>query len=585
MTTSNKIHYKLFSEKSSYTIDFETTHISVSDIKAKVNKRLIIIKNNVKTKSDFDLEIYDNKMIKKLENEKIEPNSSIIIKRIPEKMMKKEFQNIIEDFELNIVEEEKVNNNFTDQDKIRFKHLISFLYKDQQNIEEHFNPKKINQLFSCNHCKNESSYGANFSKWFLTCCGESICDICKEKYYEQSMTFECHFCKSKKGKMIFNKDLYKLKSKFKQCFSNLSNIFESYNSNSFRRNDTQIVKTMINPHINNNIIQEDLILTNLLNNSKFIAINSSNKENIEISKKHNVWATTKKNFENIKEAFFNSQEMTTIFIFKNESEIQGFALMTSISNDREKDKNIKWSTENFNGNLSDNFSVLWLCSTKLHINSFKDKNPEIFKLFLNKIKDTLEYPKEYGFEICKNCIEYERKNNFNPSLFLNYEEKLPSIISNINKEKCLKKIDTNTNVRDNSDNVNNIDKNVKKDDSRNVVIVKNVKSYQYDNEPVSLKDDGITNKLNYNHNYHNYNNNYHNSKHNFAKRSNVNVYGNKTSHRNELTNDYNESKNVSSKKKYGNYSTFKKDRENENREKDKDRDRPERSRDYSPKRR
>ena len=208
---------------------------------------------------------------------------------------------------------------------------------------------------------------------------------------------------------------------------------------------------------------------------------------------------------------------------------------------------------------------MWLCQTKLHINYFKEKNPEILKMFLGKIKDTLEYPKEIGSEICESCIEYEKKNSLNSSVLSSViEEKLPQIILNISKEKILK----TSELKENTDNLNSLDKtmgnvNNKKEETRGVVIVKN-KNY-YENDNLIADENKHTGKMNYN-------NNFHSNKNHYYKRTNE--FNGKNN--NKMNTDNNDLKVNSSKKKYGNYSMFKKDSENKSR--------PERSREYSQKR-
>ena len=438
----NYIYYQFLSEKDSYTLEFETTVISISDIKRKIIARRIpklekTLENKDKQeKIDFDLWIYDEKMVqlnKDNDNEKVEPHRKIYIRRVPILMTKPGFIEIIGDNKDYEFEESKENNdNFNQKDKIQYDSLIKYISSDYKNAGSFFNQEVINYIFSCNFCFNRNKrYGISVAKWITTCCGESLCERCIEplklkeviKTQFENMITQCKVCSTKFPGILLNVNLLKFKEKLSYISNNLSTLCDFNIKNLIIGNKEP--KLELNPESN---------LSYLLKNSRYFTIKSNNLENILTSKQHNVWATTKSNHKNIVEAF-NSKEYTILIYSANRSRFyQGFALMTSLTN--EKNANF-WNLESVSL-LGNNFSVIWLASCEVPMSKFANVNNDLTKELVGKNRDTHELPKDVGIDICKSCIEKEKEDSTTtgkPPLHLAFENEIPKLLDSIRKEK------------------------------------------------------------------------------------------------------------------------------------------------------
>src|SRR5574343_4685 len=93
MNRLNTIYYKFKSEKKKYSINFETTELSIGDIKK------IIIKRRNLEKPESVLIFYDENMnrINGDDNFKIEPLRLLIIKRLPSDKTTKTYTDMMDD--------------------------------------------------------------------------------------------------------------------------------------------------------------------------------------------------------------------------------------------------------------------------------------------------------------------------------------------------------------------------------------------------------------------------------------------------------------------------------------------------------
>jgi hypothetical protein len=192
--TSNSIYYRFLSEKKKYTINFDTNEISIADIKKEIKTR----RNIDKVPENFELLIFNENTADEIrdDNIKINPLQMLIIKRIPHYKLNANFMETITD-PSEISAMRFVDINFLNQKRERAK-ISPFdpIEKILTKINFEFLVKKLN----CLNCLNSDG------KFFiLKCCGESICEICKnsENFFIKE---NCKFCNEIiKGYMDNNK--------------------------------------------------------------------------------------------------------------------------------------------------------------------------------------------------------------------------------------------------------------------------------------------------------------------------------------------------------------------------------------------
>ena len=178
----------------------------------------------------------------------------------------------------------------------------------------------------------------------------------------------------------------------------------------------------------------------LINGSQFFIIKSSNKENIEKSKRYSVWATTIQNSNRLNEAF-KKGKVILIFSANASQSYQGYAIMTSFSADSPSNL---WQVDTIK--LSGDFSVAWLCYCELSFQKVKNlKNPKKNDELVIKSRDCTELSEEIGYELCKLCYEQEKKdleNNPQQNKLQINEQLINKINNDIkeNKNKQLKKL-------------------------------------------------------------------------------------------------------------------------------------------------
>ncbi len=90
----NAIWYRFYSEKDSYEIHFDTTEMSIEDIK----KQIKIRRNMFKSPEIFDLIFYDEEDSKKIDDKDIvKPMKHLMVKRFPKYRLENNFKSIVRD--------------------------------------------------------------------------------------------------------------------------------------------------------------------------------------------------------------------------------------------------------------------------------------------------------------------------------------------------------------------------------------------------------------------------------------------------------------------------------------------------------
>lgn len=201
MNRLNTIYYRFQSEKKKYSINFNTTEISIGDIKKEVVRR----RNLEKVPEKIELIFYNenNEEIRD-DNIKINPLQMLCIKRIPSY---KTFSNFVDTV-----------RDPSDISSSRFGDMNFHLqqHKTQKNPVHTYDPiekiiPKINfdilkKKFSCNNCGNTED------KFFvLSCCGETVCDKCRNRMENTSEA--CKACDEKPRLFMPNNPISEFKDR------------------------------------------------------------------------------------------------------------------------------------------------------------------------------------------------------------------------------------------------------------------------------------------------------------------------------------------------------------------------------------
>lgn len=317
------------------------------------------------------------------------------------------------------------------------------------NLENRDINKCFSEKFCCKIC-TEILYSPNMTK----CCGETACHECYNPYIKIST---CPFCKIRNFKIMPNFKIQKMKEMIIKKF-NIEEIKSQPNSfnvngdkNSTGKNNfynfTTSVPDMPYPVSNYNLMINNqfkfihprnnyynILIGNsfgnipsnfsrLYSNARFFVIKSFNLENIEISKYHNKWATTKNNSSKLNEAF-ESSHVILLFSANKSGCFQGFALMTNfISKHSDKTQNNIWNVgvagNSIRFNLAASFDVEWISHSELnfhHVNNLY--NPLNNNESVSKSRDTQELPKDLGIKIC---------NMFNGTRSVNIDDVIEKI--------------------------------------------------------------------------------------------------------------------------------------------------------------
>jgi len=184
MNRLNTIYYRFQSEKKKYSINFNTTEISIGDIKKEIVRR----RNLEKVPEKIELIFYNenNEEIRD-DNIKINPLQMLCIKRIPSYKTFSNFVEIVRD-PSDISSSKFGDMNFHMQNKTE-KNTIH-TYDPIEKIIPKINFDILKKKFSCNNCGNTED------KFFiLSCCGETVCDKCKNRM--ENTNEACKACDEK----------------------------------------------------------------------------------------------------------------------------------------------------------------------------------------------------------------------------------------------------------------------------------------------------------------------------------------------------------------------------------------------------
>ena len=485
----NSIWYRFSSEKESYQITFDTTDISIIDIKQKIIRR----RNMIKFPEEFDLFFYDeeNPLVKIEDKDLIKPMKHLIVKRLPRYYNKRSnFVKIIrepKDFFVN-----KNNENIIRKDELQ---QIKRYKEPLEKISKYLKKEIIYKQFKCKLCEklDEDSYN-NFI--ITLCCKETFCLNCYNKDNEK-----CPFCKEQKKGYVKNEaennlikklfDILEKKEELEKMQkaqeliqnNNKNNNLNSVNDINQKNFENNNPNNNNNNSLNNNILNSQGInqvldplksyqlQKQLMEGSQFYIIKSSNVENIEKSKTHSVWATTISNSNRLNQAF-NKGKVILIFSVNGAQLFKGYAIMTSFS--AETQSNI-WQLEN-NIKLGGDFTVSWLCYCELPFLKTK-------QLQVNKSRDCTELDINTGTKLCELCFEQEKEElermpkrsriEINEQLINKINE---DIINNKNKQK--QKMNNNNINNNKQQQINNEVNKIGLNNNNNINIEQNPNQIQ-----------------------------------------------------------------------------------------------------------
>ena len=420
----NTIWYRFYSEKDSYEINFDTTEMSIEDIKKEIKNR----RNMFKFPEKFDLIFYDEENFMEIEDKDlVKPMKHLIIKRFPYYKREGNFVPIVRD-------PHDISMNKTNENSLRRvepQKIVRYT-EPLEKIMKKLNEDIIKKQFGCKLCHEKLLNAVIFK-----CCKETFCINCYNK--EGNI---CPNCKQTKIGYVQNdaenslvkklleilakkEELEKIRrEKILQQEKNLMNLTANGGTN-----PRNMINNTNNDNINNrynypgnsaeksvinqNIDFSDLPTQNpsipLIEGSQFFIIKSNNKENIEKSRKLSIWATTISNSNKLNEAF-KKGNVILIFSVNGTQSYKGYAIMTSFTADFPSNN---WQIEN-SIKLGGDFTVVWLCYCELnsskakHLQNAKKNNDPV-----NKSRDCTELSQNCGYELCKLCYEQERKDTEN----------------------------------------------------------------------------------------------------------------------------------------------------------------------------
>jgi len=465
----NAIYYRFYSEKDFYEIRFNTTEMSIGDIKKEIIQR----RNMYKCPEPFDLIFLDEENSTIIEDKDlVKPMKHLIIKRYPHYKKETNFVQIVRD-------PRDISMTKTNENNRRGELQQIMRYTDPlEKIAKKLYREMINKQFKCQIC-SKFDEETLFNPIISFCCKETFCLNCYNKDENK-----CPKCNSNKFGCVKNdavsnlvKNLLKILEKKEEeeklkkaaAIQQINAVYEqsAINPNDMAANiQRNIINNNLTPNANDNTnmkytipggdisqypINANINQTNLypmqyqnpslplINGSQFFIIKSSIKENIEKSKRHSVWATTIQNSNRLNDAF-KKGKVILIFSANASQSYQGYAIMTSFSADSPSNL---WQVDNIK--LAGDFSVAWLCYCELSFSKVKHlKNPKKNDELVIKSRDCTELSEEIGFELCKLCYEQEKKdleNNPQQNKLQINEQLINKITNDIkeNKNKQLKK--------------------------------------------------------------------------------------------------------------------------------------------------
>lgn len=419
----NTIYYQFLSENKRYSINFDTTEISIGDIKREISRR----RNMEKAPEKFELLFYDDTNTEiRDENYKVEPLKTLVIKRIPSYKLNPQFIEFITD-PSDILLMKGIEFNFLHKSRIAFVKSSEPLEK----ISNKLTMELLNEKFKCKICNKKEDDNYKYIPVITLCCYETICETCMNNKTEEN----CPLCHAPKKGSVPNNSELELKEKLYEIYKkvkenaiqlqkqNQLNQAQNDNSNStvvnntILNNNTGAIGALVKPNItiipkNHNMMNQNKLTSNITQNpsfslfekARFFIIKSSNKENLEISQKHSEWATTQSNQKKLNEAFLKNN-VILIFSASRTGCFQGYAIMTSFIGD--KVSNL-WHNEN-NVKLGGSFGVFWLCCCEMSFNRVKNMtNPLNGGESVTKSRDTQELPQDIGYALVSLCYEQEK---------------------------------------------------------------------------------------------------------------------------------------------------------------------------------
>ena len=425
----NTIYYRFSCENKKYNINFDTTEISIGDIKKEIIKRRNM---NDKCPEKFELIFYkeNNEQITS-DNFKVEPLQKLIIKRFPSYRLSSQFIKEVTD-PSQIPLTKGIEFNRIRRNQYQFVNASEPLGKIGLKLTLDI----LQDKFKCRICQRKEDNEYKYLPVITLCCYETICKNCYDKKDEN----ECPFCKKEKNGIIpnnsekeFKEKLYEVYEKMKENAKQIQKEMEQEKfSNNNNPNNINYTQNRINfsqliPRENPNPSYS------LFENAKFYIIKSSNKENLEISQKQNEWATTIGNQKKLNDAF-QKGNVILIFSASRTSAFQGYAIMTSYIGDK---VSAHWQNEN-GIKLGGSFSVYWLCTCELSFGRIKDLQNPLNQESVYKSRDSTELSKEIGIKLCSLCYEQEKVESGNKIKKEIDVEKIESIIKS-NKEKQMQK--------------------------------------------------------------------------------------------------------------------------------------------------
>ena len=139
----NAIWYRFYSEKDSYEIRFNTTEMSIGDIKKEIINR----RNMLKYPENFDLIFYDEETSAEIEDKDlVKPMKHLIIKRFPHYKRENNFVQIVRDpRDISMTKTNENNRRGELQQVVRYSEPL-------EKISKKLNRDMLNKQFKCQLC-------------------------------------------------------------------------------------------------------------------------------------------------------------------------------------------------------------------------------------------------------------------------------------------------------------------------------------------------------------------------------------------------------------------------------------------------
>ena len=184
----NTIWYRFYSEKDSYEIHFNTTEMSIGDIKKEICQR----RNMYKSPEIFDLIFYDEENLVEIKDKDlIKPMKHLLIKRLPHYKREPSFAPILTPKNISMI---KVNDNGLR--RVEPQKIVRYT-EPLEKVMKKLNREIINKQFRCQICQ-KSDNETLFSPIISLCCKETYCINCYNN------NGNCPKCKNPKSGYVKN---------------------------------------------------------------------------------------------------------------------------------------------------------------------------------------------------------------------------------------------------------------------------------------------------------------------------------------------------------------------------------------------